>query len=67
MTFGAFGVTCSIFSREVSSPMTSKVDIKLEESAHVVGHTHNIGGHFIHRDNHKDAKDIDLITKIKRL
>jgi hypothetical protein len=63
ITFGVLGVICSILSREVWSLLTSKVDIKLEEGAHVVGHADSTGGHVINHDNHKKGKDIDMITE----
>jgi hypothetical protein len=47
LAFGVTGTICVAFSRNVDDQMTKKVDIKLEEGAHIVGHGDTGGGHII--------------------
>ena len=53
IVFGVLGTTCATFSLNVDHLMTGKVDIALEEGAHVKSHADNSGGHIIrHGDTH---------------
>ena len=49
LAFGGIGIVCAAFVINVDHLMTRTVDIKLEEGAHVKGHTDTGEGHFIKR------------------
>jgi len=57
IAFGVLGTICAMWTMNVGKYMTNKVDVKLDEGAHIVTHG-DTGGHIINHDGEEITKEV---------